>query len=329
MTTRGFFLGKFMPPHRGHLFVAETALRLCKRLSVLVCSTDAEPIDGALRAGWMRRLLPDADILHLHRNLPQAPEDDPDFWPIWRAAILEAEPRVIDRVFGSEPYVFRLAHELGAEPVIVDPEREVFNIRASAIRAEPARCWADIPEIVRPHFQKRLTILGPESVGKTRLAAALAQEFSTRVAPEYGRTYDVHYKRGKNWRAEDFAALAETHRAMREAMAGEAGPLLIEDTDALQTAVWSLFIVGEIAPALEKIERETIADHYFLLTPEVVWVQDGVRYAGSDETRAFFFEEARRRLSRLGAAFDIIAGADIAARTAAAIARARAVFLDC
>jgi len=319
MTRRGFVLGKFMPPHRGHLFLCETALNMTDALTVLVCSTDDEPIDGARRYEMMRDMLPAARVIHLHKNLPQAPEDHPDFWAIWRSEIKALHPEDVTHVFASEPYVFRLAETLGAAPVLVDPEREIFPISGTALRALSTQELKAPPRSVRPHNQKRLTLLGPESVGKSRLAADLAAHFGTRVMPEYGRTYDVYYKQGKNWRADDLVALAETHRAMRKAMRDEAGPLLIEDTDAVQTAVWSLFLVGEIAPALEQIERETLADHYFLLTPEVAWRQDGVRYAGAEDTRRFFFEEAERRLKSLGASYEIISGADWDLRTARAL----------
>lgn len=319
MTRRGFILGKFMPPHRGHLFLCETALNMTDALTVLVCSTDDEPIDGARRYEMMRDMLPEARVIHLHKNLPQAPEDHPDFWAIWRSEIKALHSEDVTYVFASEPYVFRLAQELDAAPVLVDPDREIFPISGTALRAAPAQDLKAPSKSLRPQFQKRLTLLGPESVGKSRLAADLAAHFGTRVMPEYGRTYDVYYKQGKNWRADDLIALAQTHRAMREAMRGDAGALLIEDTDAVQTAVWSLFLVGEIAPALEQIERETLADHYFLLTPEVAWTQDGVRYAGAEDTRRFFFEEAERRLKSLGASYEIISGADWDLRTARAL----------
>ena len=53
--------------------------------------------------------------------------------------------------------------------------------------------------------QKRLTLLGPESVGKTTLAERLAKRFDTELVREYGRTYDEKYmqsrfKQGKGWR---------------------------------------------------------------------------------------------------------------------------------
>lgn len=326
MKRRGFLLGKFLPPHAGHRFLAETAIAMTDETTVLVCSTSAEPIPGAERFAWMRAMLPRARVLHLHRDLPQRPEDHAEFWPLWRRAILDILPERPTHVFASESYVFRLAQELGASPVLIDPEREAYPVSGAAILSAPHRHWNFIPREVRPYFQKRLTLLGPESVGKTTLAADLASALGTRAMPEYGRTYDVAYKQGKNWAPEDLVTLAQTHRAMREAMRGDAGPVLIEDTDALQTAVWSQFLTGAVAPALEAIERETLADHYLLLAPDIDWVQDGVRYAGDPATRAFFFEEAERRLKRFGARYDIIRGADWPARRAAAQYAARRRF---
>ncbi len=328
MRRRGFLLGKFLPPHEGHRFLARTALAMTDETTVLVCSTDAEPIAGALRFEWMRAMLPAARVAHLHRDLPQAPEEHPRFWPIWRSAILEVLPEAPTHVFASEAYVFRLAEELGAAPVLVDPSREAVSVSGSEILKAPHRWWDVIPAEVRPHFQKRLTLLGPESAGKTTLAADLAAAYRTRVMPEYGRTYDVAYKQGKNWRAEDLVQLAQTHQAMREAMRGLAGPLLIEDTDAVQTAVWSQFLIGDVDPALETIERENLADHYFVLAPDVAWVQDGARYAGDPAIRAFFFDEAMRRLRRLGARYVIIRGEDRATRRATAMSAARRRFPD-
>ena len=56
--TTGLVLGKFLPPHAGHLYLIETALREVDHLTVLVCSLEREPIPGALRFHWMRELAP-------------------------------------------------------------------------------------------------------------------------------------------------------------------------------------------------------------------------------------------------------------------------------
>lgn len=326
---RGFLLGKFMPPHRGHLFLCKTALEMVDDLTVLVCSTSADDMPGDLRHRWMRDALPRASVIHLHRDLPQAPEDHPDFWNIWRDVINEIHPQGIDCVFGSEPYVFRLAKELGAEPVLVDPERDLFPVSGTAIRKNPAAHWSDIAPTARQYFQKRLCLLGPESTGKSRLARVLARHFKTLYMPEYGRTFDIHYKQGENWTAQDLLTLTKTHAAMRAALAPDAGPLLIEDTDSIQTAIWTEFLLGAPSPAVEEfVHTESNADCYFVLSPDVRWIDDGVRYAGDEDTRRWFFDSAVSRLRALDIEPHIIAGADWSERTAQAMEIADRLFGD-
>lgn len=316
---RGFALGKFMPPHQGHLFLLEAARRMVDEMTVLVCSFEAEPIPGALRHDWMRALLPGLNVRHMHREIPQNPDEHPDFWPIWRAAIAEFHPQRIDCVFAAERYVFRLAAELGAKPVLIDPDREIFAVSGGDIRADPSAHWNFIPPIVRPYFQQRVCLLGPESSGKSRLAETLARRFAGPHMPEYGRAYDAAHRGGEGWRAADLVALATTHRAMRDALSPFAGPVLIEDTDAIQTAVWAEYLLGETPADLEAlIAGEAPAELYLLLTPEVAWRDDGTRYCGTEEVRTWFFERCRDRLRALGRRFEVVGGTDWNARAEAA-----------
>ncbi len=315
MKARGFFLGKFMPPHLGHLEVCKVAQGMVQELSVLVCSTPDEPMPGALRFKWMREAVPSAHVLQLHRQMPQTPDDHPDFWRIWCAAIREIHPEPIDIVFAGEEYGRRLAEELGAKVHIIDRKQADCAISATEIRDNPAAHWRLIAAPARSYFQKRLTLLGPESVGKTTLVKRLAERFDTQLVPEYGRTYDEKYmqsrfKQGKGWREQDLLAIAETHAAMREALSPMAGPLLIEDTDALMTAVWAEHLLGAPVARIETLAKESLADHYLLLTPETPWADDGVRYAGCDEVRQWFFDTAKTRLDAFGTAYTIINGGD-------------------
>ena len=85
----GLVLGKFMPPHAGHLHLISVARALCDELAIVVGTQPSEPISGALRFGWMRTLCPEDRVVHLHRQLPQLPEQDPGFWPLWVEALTE------------------------------------------------------------------------------------------------------------------------------------------------------------------------------------------------------------------------------------------------
>jgi nicotinamide riboside kinase len=133
------------------------------------------------------------------------------------------------------------------------------------------------------------------------------------------------FKQGTGWRVEDLLAIAETHAAMREALSPMAGPLLIEDTDALMTAVWAEYLLGASVARIETLAKENLADHYLLLTPETPWADDGVRYAGRDEVRLWFFGAAKTRLDLFGASYTIISGSDWDAREKQAVTVAEAM----
>jgi NadR type nicotinamide-nucleotide adenylyltransferase len=301
---RGFVLGKFMPPHAGHLGLCRTAARLCDQLSVLVCSRDVEPIAGGLRAAWMRDLLPQAQILHMHEDIPQQPQDHPEFWTLWQQAVRRFHPHPIDLVFGSEPYVLRLAAELNAEPVVLDPDRQAFPVSATQIRTDPAAMWNHIPDLVRPYYQKRVVLFGPESVGKTTLARQLAQRFHTAWVPEYGRTYD-QFRPQRPWTSADFLAIAQRHTALRHAVAATAGPILFEDTDPLLTGIWEQMLTGQHRSRL--IETTPLADLYLLLNCDVPWQDDGSRYF-PDQRRDIFMDLCRDALNQRGATVCLIEG---------------------
>ncbi|MGZ8360309.1 MAG: adenylyltransferase/cytidyltransferase family protein, partial [Allosphingosinicella sp.] len=101
--SRGFVLGKFMPPHAGHVFLVETARTLVDELTILVCWLPDDPIPGEARLAWMRELFPHCRVVGHGALVPQAPDEHPDFWPIWRRIVREAHPEPIDTVFASEP----------------------------------------------------------------------------------------------------------------------------------------------------------------------------------------------------------------------------------
>lgn len=316
---RGFLLGKFLPPHAGHIAMCRMAAAMVDRLTVMVCTLDREPIPGRLRAGWMRAELPGCEIVHFAEDIPQEPADHPDFWPIWRETIRGLHPEPVDRVFGSEPYVHRLAAELGAEAVLVDPARIAFPVSGREVRADPAGNWAHVPGTVRPWYQKRLVTFGPESVGKSTLAGLLAREAGGPVVPEYGRTYDEN-RPDRPWDEAQLLAIAEGHEAHRAAIAPAAGPVLVEDTDPLMTAVWAEMLLGRRVPALEARAR---ADLYLMLDADVPFVQDGGRYFDDGGRRAEFFTRCRALLDRAGARYEVLSGDWTARETAGRAALAR------
>ncbi len=315
--TRGMVLGKFMPPHAGHLFLVDFARRMVDDLTVVVGTLAAEPIPGALRHAWMRELFPDLRVLHLTDENPQQPEEHPEFWEIWRASLLRILPAPPDVVFASESYGPRLAEVLGADFVPVDPGRGALQISATALRADPYRHWRHLPRCVRPHFVRRVSVFGPESCGKTTLARRLGGRYGGVWVPEYARTWLE--RPGQEVSPSALRTIVRGQIAAEEALARAADRVLVCDTDPLLTAVWSEALFGAVDPWILEQARPRRYDLTLLMDVDVPWVADPVRYRPDD--RAGFFDRCERILREHGRRYLRIRGGweEREARAAAAV----------
>jgi NadR type nicotinamide-nucleotide adenylyltransferase len=146
---------------------------------------------------------------------------------------------------------------------------------------------------------------GPESTGKTTLAAQLAEHFGTVAVPEYGRIYCEIF--GNECDLEDLRAIRAGEEQFIEAARRKAkNGILILDTDAVMTAVWSDVLLGYRPDDLDKIENP--ADLYLLCDIDVPFVADGIRYFPDQATRAKMFAQTKRELERRGLPFVTITG---------------------
>jgi HTH-type transcriptional regulator, transcriptional repressor of NAD biosynthesis genes len=161
---------------------------------------------------------------------------------------------------------------------------------------------------------------GPESVGKSVLAQALAIHFDTVAVPEYGRTYCEQF--GTDLDNADLLKIAQEQAAMTAAAGEKANRLLILDTDPLMTAVWSDLMLGSRDPWFAAFEDT--ADLYLLLDTDLPWVDDGTRIYGDTATRAAFFERCREELIARGVQWALVSGSGEARMTAALAAITRA-----
>jgi NadR type nicotinamide-nucleotide adenylyltransferase len=303
--TRGLVLGKFMPPHAGHLHLVETARARVDELTVLVCSLADEPIPGTLRAAWMRELVPWARVVHVTDENPSEPHEHPRFWEIWVDSVRRAEPRAIDVVFSSEPYGDELARRLGARHVLVDRDRARVPVSGSAIRTEPFAHWEYIPAPVRPYFVARVVVTGSESTGKTTLAVRLAQHYGTVAAPEFARDYlDA---KPTPLDASDVEPIARGQIALEDRLRNEVASATADggakvvffDTDLASTAVYARHYYGDCPPWIEQAARDRRAELYLLCHPDVPWVPDPQR--DRPHARAEMHALFERKLRELGA----------------------------
>jgi NadR type nicotinamide-nucleotide adenylyltransferase len=263
----GIVLGRFMPPHRGHQFLVDFARRYAGALTVFVVSTRKDPIPGKLRESWLRELFPGARVIRLAVSGPaQTRPDDP---ACARALAERVRGRVpnVDFVFSSERATATLARELGARHVLVDPERLAVPISATQVRDAPFDHWDFIPPCVRPHFVKRVAVVGPEGTGKTTLARQLAELYRTVAADEYARV--LRSMRAGDLGPVDFQLAARAQIAALDALARQANRVLICDTDLTSLWLWAERRFGCCPSWLIEQARQRAADLHLVTATDI------------------------------------------------------------
>lgn len=300
----GLVLGKFMPPHRGHLYLVEFAKNYCQDLTVVVGSLACEPIAGELRYRWMQELVAGANVLHLTDENPQLPHEHPDFWNIWKNSLQRLVGRPIDLVFASEDYGQRLALELGAQFVPCNGSRSLLPVSGSMIRDNPRKYWSYLPAPVRAHYCLRVSVFGPESTGKSTLTRELASHFQAPYVPEFARDW-LEAKQGQVGLA-DMEVIARAQAASEDSLARQSPGLLFCDTDPLATTLWSEELFGQCPEVVERLAQGRHYSLTLLSDVDVPWVADVVRYR--PENRDDFFGRCRRRLEEQNRPYRILSG---------------------
>lgn len=300
----GMVLGKFLPPHKGHLYLAEFARNFVDTLYVVVGTLESESISGTLRFQWMKTLLPNCIVLHLNDENPQCPSEHPDFWGIWKKSLQSILPENPDFVFASESYGYQLADVLDAQFVPVDLNRQNIAVSGTDIRENPSKNWQYIPWPVRDYYLKRVCIFGPESCGKTTLAENLAKLFNTVHVPEFARTY-LEEKNGI-LHQKDMPIIARGQAASEDAMARHGREVMFCDTDPLTTQIWSEFLYQNVDPWVETQANSRHYGLYLLCDVDVPWVKDSVRYL--PENRIDFLNACENKLLGLNRTYVKISG---------------------
>ena len=269
----GLVIGKFLPPHRGHKLLIDTATQESERTIVIVCAKPTDPIPGELRGQWLQEIHPKAEVVVIDDRY------DENDSKVWAENTLRWLGRAPDAVFTSEDYGDRYAALMGSQHVSVDRPRARMQISGTAIRRDPFANWDYLEPAIRGWFAKRICIVGAESTGTTTLAKTLAEQLNTVWVEEYGREYSV-IKMARNeltWTSQEFTDIAEEQTHREDKAAREANRILIFDTNAFATVLWHRRYMATHSTQVENIARNGRCDLYLLTGDEIPFVQDGLR----------------------------------------------------
>lgn len=289
----GVVIGKFLPPHKGHRFLIETALSRCARVVVIVCGKPTDPVPAPLRADWLREITPCAEVMLIDDRY------DENDSRIWAENTIRWLGRAPSAVFTSESYGDAYAAHLGCVHESVDPARAHVPCSGTAVRSDPFALWDFIDPPVRAWYAKRIVILGAESTGTTTLARELATALRTLWVLEYGRQYSEEKlaRQETKWQSEEFITIAHEQNHRENHAARDANRILICDTNSYATRLWHRRYMGFDLPELDAIASTCRADLYLLTGDEIPFVQDGLRDGEHirHEMHSWFEEELRQQ----------------------------------
>ena len=162
----------------------------------------------------------------------------------------------------------------------------------------------------------RIAVFGPESTGKTELATRLAAHFSAPLVAEYAR---------ERWDAqgaltlEDMLPVAKEQGRREDAAAAEAESLVICDTDALTTMLWSDLLYGTTPEELRRGAEKRCRNYalYLLLDIDLPFAPDPQRCFPDPADREKAMRVWRGALERRGLPFVLIRGSGTERKRAA------------
>jgi len=276
---RGLVFGKFLPLHRGHQLMIETALSQVDHLTIVVYESPrpgGERMPVELRLSWLRQLYPDVEnILAIADPLAEHEDtDDPAYAEVY-ARELTFLGR-FDHVFSSEPGYEKFAALLGATHVLVDEHRTLVPTSGTEIRSDlyGYRGWMD--PLVYASLIERVVFVGTESTGKSTLAQRLAEDLGTLWTHEFGR--ELWEAQGGEGSFADHLRLARRQRQREDAAVRHSRRFLFCDTNAWSTLHWSLRSYGTADARLQRLVDDTVADYtWFVCANDFRWVDDGTR----------------------------------------------------
>ncbi|MGE8500078.1 MAG: AAA family ATPase [Pseudomonas sp.] len=146
---------------------------------------------------------------------------------------------------------------------------------------------------------KTLVLTGPESTGKSWLAAEIQATFGGLVVGEYVRYFIEQEQRDTCYA--DIASIARGQLAWEDQARAQQPDLLILDTHLLSNILWSRTLFGDCPAWLEEELLARDYDLHLLLDPvDVPWVDDGQRCQPELAQRIAFHQACEQWLQRHG-----------------------------
>jgi len=129
-----------------------------------------------------------------------------------------------------------------------------------------------------------VSIVGPESSGKTSLAEAISVHCRAPWLPEYAREF---LEGRPDYTEQDLEEIAREQASREVAIIEENPRLVILDTDLVVIAIWWREVFGHVPDWVVDHLDSQAPRHYLLARPDLPWKADPLRVSPHDRERLF------------------------------------------
>lgn len=155
---------------------------------------------------------------------------------------------------------------------------------------------------------RRIAILGPESTGKSVLAANLAEHYKTDWVHEFSREYLTGLERPYDYN--DILEIAKGQLILEEELAEKASRFLFCDTEMITNMIWCLEKYGKCHPWIFGKTMSQAYDLYLLCNTDLEWEFDPLRESPDQKDRDQLFDIYKKALQDRSLPYVVVSGKD-------------------
>ncbi|UDL16474.1 adenylyltransferase [Microbacterium phage Zooman] len=299
--TQAYVLMTALPPTYGHMDLIKFAGNLFSVDKVAVF-LNTQPEEPMVHERYMALWNATEDLNHLewkpgkyrvewqNETTQQEPDGDDDaFWDNWVGNLRRYGFQEGDFIVASEQYGVELAKRAGGRFMVYDPDRWSRYTKGTSARTAPfsERGWEQIIPQFRRELQKKITIFGAESTGKTTLTKALSDSYWDIGIPttklfEWARPYLE--MTGPEVTVEAMHRIHEGQRALQwGAYENLLAPLVLQDTDLYTTiGFWEDWDPESVPASIYFDAAMTKSDLYIITPSNIPFEHDILRYGGDE-----------------------------------------------
>jgi nicotinamide riboside kinase len=150
----------------------------------------------------------------------------------------------------------------------------------------------------------KIALLGPESTGKSTLAADLASHYQTLWCPEFARSFLPTLNKPYT-KSDVLHCVDEQQKLESDVLNTATQPLVFFDTEMINLFVWLDYCYGDAPISLISNLKDRY-DFYLLTSPDIPFEPDPLRE--HPDLRDYFFECYKTEVIKTGIPFTVIDG---------------------